>query len=369
MTKSAEKKTSASTAPPPHSPWADRPIFIWGMQKTGSSLLQSLIDGHPSLVVYPVELHIKYYIGRSSKETEAELRRRYLLGERRGRTHNRLRATVAKILAGEKAGLETLPHEAVVAAFDSRGYGNDLERAMGVPLSQPADLFRREITSFFANLKQPPRDPVAWAFKMVGGDPSMGDVFLSQFPGGRIIYIVRDPRGGASSRLKAWQRAGKRAEEKELLAFMLKYRGHYRWLASRLRRGPDERLLILRYEDLVANTEDMMRQACDFIGVPFDACTLMPTMLGTSARVWNATVEKPGVYGDSAQDWRTHLSPRQILLVETLFRDFWNGTVLPYRSTLPAAQLWWSAFHLNFNRRLIAWLKAKLPSYVHFRGI
>jgi len=237
MTESAEKKTPGAAAPCPRGPWIERPVFIWGMQKTGSSLLQSLIDGHPSLVVYPVERHIKYYIGRSSKETEAELRRRYLLGERRGQTPNRLRVTVAKILAGEKAGLETLPHEAVVAAFDPSGYANDLERTMGAPLAQPADLFRREIASFFANLKQPPREPAAWVFKMVGGDPSLGNVFLSQFPGGRIIYIVRDPRGGASSRLKAWQKNGKRADEKNLLAFMLKYRGHYRWLASLLAGG------------------------------------------------------------------------------------------------------------------------------------
>jgi len=112
-----------------------------------------------------------------------------------------------------------------------------------------------------------------------------------------------------------------------------------------------------------------MRQACDFIGVPFDACALVPTILGTPAPVWNATVEKGGVYGDSAQDWRTHLSPRQTLLVETLFRNFWNGSILPYKSTLPAAQLRWTALRLNLDRRLIASLKAKLPSYALFRCI
>ncbi len=49
-----------SEHPNPTPSWTARPVLIYGPHKSGSTLLQRLLDGHSSIWCYPMELKLKF---------------------------------------------------------------------------------------------------------------------------------------------------------------------------------------------------------------------------------------------------------------------------------------------------------------------
>ncbi len=89
------------------------------------------------------------------------------------------------------------------------------------------------------------------------------DHLFAAYPGLRIVHMVRDPRDRYEASLARWPdgkgRAGGAAA---------------RWaystaLAERHARGYPDAYLIVRFEDLVRDTEGTVRAVCAFVGAPF----------------------------------------------------------------------------------------------------
>lgn len=98
------------------------------------------------------------------------------------------------------------------------------------------------------------------------------DVIFAEFPEARMIHMLRDPRDRYHASLELWPdgkgRAGGAAA---------------RWVYSarlarrNLRRYPG-RYLIVRFEDLIRQTEETLRAVCEFIGETYSPA--MPAMDG-----------------------------------------------------------------------------------------
>lgn len=86
------------------------------------------------------------------------------------------------------------------------------------------------------------------------------DRLLRFYPAARVCVLVRDGRDVAASLGKRWHGDVERAIRKWVDAIET---GN-RWL-------DDERVLAVRYEDLVRLPEETMRRVCDHVGVPFSA--------------------------------------------------------------------------------------------------
>ncbi len=137
------------------------------------------------------------------------------------------------------------------------------------------------------------------------------------YPDARFIHLIRDGRDVAASWINAhfpggtwdpafeWRRAARLA-----LA--------YRCSAMA------ERILEVRYEDLVRDLEGTVRRVCDFLGERFE-----PGMLGFRAliaqkvplreRVIHRSLERP-VSGAAASIWRARLSRPELFLMESCLR-------------------------------------------------
>jgi len=118
-------------------------------------------------------------------------------------------------------------------------------------------------------------------------------------PDARIIHFLRDPRDVANSTIgMGW--AG------------ISYFGINDWIDTEQGWNnalPDiapERLLTVKFEDLLTNLETELRKVCEFLGVPFSLSML--------AYHKNTTYAPPDP--KLAEQWRKKSTPREIALVE-----------------------------------------------------
>lgn len=116
-------------------------------------------------------------------------------------------------------------------------------------------------------------------------------------PEARLIHVLRDPRDVARSSVgMGW--AG------------LSYYGVDHWIATErdwdAAAFPPERVLTLRFEDLMADLEGELTRVCDFLGVPFSE-----TMLA---------YHRDTTYGPPdpalSEQWRRKASVREVALIE-----------------------------------------------------
>jgi len=119
------------------------------------------------------------------------------------------------------------------------------------------------------------------------------------WPEARYVHLVRDPRDVARSCIgMGWVGTV--------------YHGTHYWLESERRieamrrRVPEDRVLTVKYEDLVRSPEAELRRVCEFLGHDYD-----PAMLGIEG---STSYSRPDPR--LAEQWKTKLTPREIELIE-----------------------------------------------------
>jgi Sulfotransferase family len=140
------------------------------------------------------------------------------------------------------------------------------------------------------------------------------DHLISIFPNCRVIHIVRDPRANIASRIKVpiWSN--------DVATHAIKWKIDILYgqifLLSNCHAGKTS--LEVRYEDLVADPEPCLRKICNFIGEAYDGSMLeyyKSSEHFIKNAPWQEGTYKP-VYSSSVQKWRCELTESQIYLIE-----------------------------------------------------
>jgi hypothetical protein len=100
------------------------------------------------------------------------------------------------------------------------------------------------------------------------------DILREIFPDARFIHIVRDGRDACLSMLKA--NFGPRT----IYCAAMYWKKCVEAGLQSENSVPADRLMNIRYEDLLLDTEKGMRQICDFLDLPFDPAVCIPTPVG-----------------------------------------------------------------------------------------
>jgi hypothetical protein len=210
---------------------------------------------------------------------------------------------------------------------------------------------REQIDAAFARLIEDLLLPVAdarWARLLSEKTPLNVLVFidlLALLPECRIIHLVRDPRAVVSSLLQVGLRSQARGEPAP--DYVKSLQGALRFTAEALDAGFraaeqfPERVLTLRYEALVSEPEVWARQACAFLGLAFEPAMLQPQAKKHPAQDAIVALDK-GVWLDPAlgirpiepsriRAWQDFLSPVQSNLGSAAFRDHPRLHALGYR--------------------------------------
>ncbi|MBW1980800.1 MAG: sulfotransferase [Deltaproteobacteria bacterium] len=246
--------------------------LISQIQRSGGTLLSRLFDGHPQLHAHPYELKIGYP-------------KKYFW-------------PVLDLRDSPEAWFEILFEDIVVRLF-KEGYHKErsdetfpfiflpaLQKEIfckylaGISRISQRDIFDAYMTSFFGAWLN--NYNVLGSKKFVTGfTPRLSmkvsnmNAFFHVYPDGRLISIVRDPKNWYPSALRhAPQKKHNKygdidnalAQWQENGAAMLRNKEMFA-----------DRVCIIRFEDLVSRTADVMQYLCEFLDIDFNDILLIPT--------------------------------------------------------------------------------------------
>jgi hypothetical protein len=205
------------------------PIFVGGLDRSGTSLMYALLASHPEIAMTRRTNWWTYFHGRFGDLAKDEQLDRLLDEMLRYRRHRKLEPDRDRLRTAFRAGP---PRDARMFALMEEQFAERLGRSR-------------------------------WGDKSLHTERYAAQVY-EEFPSASILHMVRDPRDRYASVLKRWKRV--RGGVGGATAA---------WLASvalgdrNASRYPD-RYRVVRYEDLAARPVEVMQEICAFIGAPFE---------------------------------------------------------------------------------------------------
>ena len=243
--------------------------LISEIQGSGGTLLSQLFDGHPELHVHPHELMI------GSTETS--------------------KWPHIDLSDGPERWFEIL-YEDIVNEYNREGYKKEKEDEQTFPFvfisSLQREIFLRYIdsihsmkmrnifnaymTSYFGawlnnqNYYGPKKFITSYAPRL-GMIKENVESFLEAYQDGRLIFVVRDPNSWFPSAKERWpgrySNVGQALSEwNESARAMLQNKEQY-----------GDCVCLIQFEDLVSNTEPVMRYLAEFLTIEFDDILLVPS--------------------------------------------------------------------------------------------
>jgi len=289
----------------------DQPLaLICQAQRSGGTLLARLFDGHPQCHAHPHELHI----GDSRPHTWPAL----ALDESPERWFAKLQEEKLGELFGK--GKSSIPLKAAIEDPDKSFYPfilpptfqrqlflDEVERRS--PIRSEREILDCYMASLFnawldnQNLHgAEKRWVVAFSPRRAWGEGL--DKLFELYPDGRLISILRDPLSWYSSA----QGRDRGADPDKLLEH---WRRSVQEILEADRRYGD-RVCVVRFDELVLDTEAAMRRLADFLGIDFDPSLTSPTFNGYPVGANSSyEVRSTGVVTDPVERYKELLSTEQ----------------------------------------------------------
>lgn len=264
---------------------SDRPVFVVGCPRSGTTLLSLMIHAHPRLAIPPETRFLTKAWRQRARygDLQTKAQRRAL-----ARVCTRPRSRIADLGLDPKA-----TRRAILAAPPTLG------TAFGVVFQE------------FARLHGKAR----WGDKRPLYHQET-DVLLRLFPDAQIVHIIRDGRANVASlkRMPWWPYDSVGTMAAWSLA---------EYCARRdLRRLPSDTVHLVRYESLVADPTTVLGELCDFLEEDFDEAMLEPAEVShvvPERKTWHENL-RGEVSTAPVQAWRSKLEPWEIGLMETVLR-------------------------------------------------
>jgi hypothetical protein len=285
--------------------------LISQIQRSGGSLLSQLFDGHPQIHAHPHELKIGYpkkYAWPKLNLDEKPEQWLVLLFEDIVLTHM-------------KEGYKKLKKENITHPFvfmPSLQKKIFLQHIDSVKTTALRDVYNAYMTSYFGawlnnfNFSgQPKKYVVGFIPRFSMRQENMAD-FFEIYPDGKLISIVRDP--------KNWFPSASRHKPHvypDVKTAISQWRQSVQstiWNKEKF----GERVCIIRFEDLIAETETVMRYLSDFLRIEFDTIMLKPTFNRSPIRANTSfELEKEKIVASTLDRYKT-LRPEELEMIQSM---------------------------------------------------
>lgn len=264
-----------------------KPVFVVGCPRSGTTLLQRMLDAHPAVAIAG-ETH---FVGRfwARRDTYGDLD-----------DDARYEQLVRDITSMPEFGEMDLNAD----EYQRRALG--IKRSCGSLFRLLLELFQQRRGARVVGEKTP--DHLVYA-----------PVIAEFFPAARFIHIVRDPRAVVNSMRRVPWASRSVFHNAET---WYKYMRYARRFPEALQRS----FLTISYEALVRNPEDQLRSICRFLDLEFDPAMLSFHELETKGvsvarEPWKLNATKP-LDPARLDGWRAELSSGMIAAIEgTVWRQ------------------------------------------------
>ncbi len=278
------------------------PIFLLGSHKSGSSMLRSLLDNHPQLFAIPMEIHYFQYTGYW---VDYRLRRAW---PKQMNLPEKM-ASLGQIVADTNANEDPYADSILAGILNLDRFQSFM--AANPDVTTPRELFEVYAGALYYALTGAAL-PEGMRILEKSVEHAEWAVHLRQmFPDCRFVHIVRNPYAS----LVAIRKSKLDGDNYPLMRdFILSLHNSYYNLYRN--EGILDNYLIVKYEDLLTDTEKMMRQIADFAGLEFSEELLTPTLMG---KPWggNSSSGKSFTKISTAplESWKSKIEDLEIRLV------------------------------------------------------
>lgn len=312
---------------------AERPVFILGYYKSGTTLLLNLLDGHPELIALPGEFRYFTTFDDGRLGREDALRRLHALAVRNVITPYGLQPRW--LLGNPSSEMDRYEEfgRRLVAFARARG-----SRHMLAAVAQALAAVTRTT-------------PRLWVEKTPTQEFHL-DRILAAYPQARFVHIVRDPYSTIES-IKDFRPDTPIVDVLEGASELSRS-----FAAAVAGRRLGDRYTVVHYEQLVTETEATMREVAEALGIAYDESLRTPTALGVPATAnagrrenrLSGVVHALSLTGGSGLRWRERIA------VEALVGR--SGQALGYDTRIAGAAAKLTARTALFARYRIG---ARLP--------
>lgn len=259
------------------------PIFVVGVGRSGTSLVQSMLASHSQLAFPPETQFVRRYVGRKG------LTRAYARGG--------VDAVREVLDADDRIGRVDLDIGRVLARYTD-----------GVPFSE-ADLYEALLTAYAetrSKLRVGDKDPRCIEFL---------PLLARHWPAAQVVHVLRDPRDVLASKKKAaWSR------HRSALTHVFANRVQFRAGRRNGRRLYGPRYHEVVYEALLADPEAALRDLIGRLGLPYEEGMLQfavaaESLVAADELAWKRDTLGPLLSANSGK-WRRELSTWEAELAE-----------------------------------------------------
>jgi hypothetical protein len=277
---------------------APPPVFLLGSHKSGSSLLRSLLDGHPQLAVLPKETHLFQF---TNHWVDYRRRRNVPQPLDRGQLIDGLIEHIRNDTRGDD------PYA------DAPGFAYRMDvleprlRALD-PADMPAFFRGYMQAAYEAGAGRPPTPGTVLVEKSVE-HAEFAYVLARYFPGARFVHIVRNPYATLVAVRRMLQKKSGRFPYLWPMAASL-YNSYHHLFTNRLALP---NYLCIRFEDLVQDTRASMERIAGFLGVDYLDLLTRPTSLGERWQGNSTTNEAfHGISQRPLEEWKGRITDYEI---------------------------------------------------------
>lgn len=242
----------------------DRPVFICGHPKAGTSLLRAVLDSHPQLIVYPEET--MFFRRALPQLMKRDLEEQIRIAER----------TVIHVFNWNR----NQPHPSQ-AGFPDRDYSSLsfnkirdwMEQLCRIHCHHPGDLLSAAVMAFGITAGMLNPELCYWVEKSPYNEYFAQNIF-EWWPEARCIHILRDPRDNfvsyrrkhpdwnAEFFVSNWSRSTKAGIKNQEVYGKNRY-----WF--------------VRFEDLTNSPDEHLARLADFLGINWNSSLAHPTRAGS----------------------------------------------------------------------------------------
>ncbi len=298
-------------------------VLVSQIQRSGGTLLSQLFDNHFQLHAHPHELHIGYPRDKgdwpaldllAGPEEWFEMLREYHVQ----RTFlNGYTKYVRKWVQYEDERLETYPF-LLIPSLQRRLF----EQCVSYwTIDRQRQVLDAYMTSYFnawvdnRNLYAGPKRWVTAFSARLAVDPDNRRRFFEDYPDGRLLSIVREPR--------SWYASAASYNPERYGDPNVSIR-HWRESAEAMlaaKRQYGDRVLLISFEDMLGDLEPTMRRVAEFLGIGFSPSLLEPTFNGLPIKANSSfKTDRHGVL-DAPLKRRESLSPEVVATIGRLAGD------------------------------------------------